>query len=346
MDVYHGISAGKLEEILRNINKIQVVLIGDLCLDVYWKADMTRSELSRETPHFPLPVVEERMSPGGGGNTAANIAALQPKNMKVLGVVGRDWRGDLLIRKLQEAGLDTADITVSNTAVTNAYCKPIRKGISELEVEDPRLDFCNYIKLQREDEERLLYALKQNAAKADLLCVCDQLLLGCITPTIREEILRLAKSGIKVVVDSRDRIGFYEEVILKPNLLEGMKALYGAYDSERESLESCAETAKNLALRTKSKICMTLGALGCVYSDGTATVHVPSHKVETPVDICGAGDTHMSAFSCALAAGAEPWEAASLANTAAEITIRKIGLTGAAAPDDIRARHAQLFPWR
>jgi bifunctional ADP-heptose synthase (sugar kinase/adenylyltransferase) len=38
-----------------------------------------------------------------------------------------------------------------------------------------------------------------------------------------------------------------------------------------------------------------------------------------------------------------PWEAASLANTAAEVTIRKIGLTGTAAPDEIRARHAQVF---
>ena len=32
---------------------------GDGCLDVYWHADMTRSELSRETPHHNLPVVQE-----------------------------------------------------------------------------------------------------------------------------------------------------------------------------------------------------------------------------------------------------------------------------------------------
>ena|GEM_PF-4288646 len=34
------------------------------------------AELSRETPHFAMPVVEERVSLGGGGNVAANMAAL------------------------------------------------------------------------------------------------------------------------------------------------------------------------------------------------------------------------------------------------------------------------------
>jgi hypothetical protein len=81
MELFNGITREGLETILSKIKNVKIVLIGDICLDVYWKADMTKSELSRETPHFSLPVIEERISPGGGGNAAANIAALLPKSL-------------------------------------------------------------------------------------------------------------------------------------------------------------------------------------------------------------------------------------------------------------------------
>jgi bifunctional ADP-heptose synthase (sugar kinase/adenylyltransferase) len=156
MEVFNGISRERLEDIVDKIENVRVALIGDICLDVYWRADMTKSELSRETPHFPLPVVKEWMSPGAGGNAAANIAALKPKSIKVLGVIGKDWRGDVLVRKLQDSGINTEDIVVSEKVVTNAYCKPFRKGISHVEYEDPRIDFNNYENLPQEDEGTLM----------------------------------------------------------------------------------------------------------------------------------------------------------------------------------------------
>ena len=57
--------------ILENISNARVGLLGDFCVDIYWHADMTKSELSRETPHYPLPVVRERVYPGAGGNDVA-----------------------------------------------------------------------------------------------------------------------------------------------------------------------------------------------------------------------------------------------------------------------------------
>ena len=71
----------QLDRILRSIQAARLLVVGDVCLDLYWYADMRRSRLSRETPHFPLPVVEERVSLGAGGNVAANLAALRPKEI-------------------------------------------------------------------------------------------------------------------------------------------------------------------------------------------------------------------------------------------------------------------------
>ena len=65
-----------LNGLLEKISKVKIGILGDLCLDVYWHADMRQSELSRETPHYPLPVVEERFSLGGAANVCANAAAL------------------------------------------------------------------------------------------------------------------------------------------------------------------------------------------------------------------------------------------------------------------------------
>ncbi len=346
MEQFNGIGRDRLDLILSGINDVRIAIIGDFCLDVYWKADMTKSEISRETPHFPLPVVEERMSPGAGGNVAVNIAALGPKSIKAMGVAGRDWRGDILTQKLAESGIDTVGIFVSDKVVTNAYCKPIRKGISNLEYEDPRLDFTNYEKLPQEAETKLCELLDEISGVTDILCVSDQMPYGCITPLVREKILSLAKNGLKVVVDSRDRISLYHGVVLKPNEVEGMRALNFNTAAAELTLENYITAAQALSRLNKSEVCMTLGALGCVFTDSKDTVYVPSYEVSKPIDICGAGDTFLSAFSCAAAAGAKSFEAASFANMAADVTIKKIGMTGTASPEEIRNRHEQILQQR
>ena len=43
----------RLEKILKNAQEKKVLIIGDFCLDAYWDADMSLSQLSLETPRFP-----------------------------------------------------------------------------------------------------------------------------------------------------------------------------------------------------------------------------------------------------------------------------------------------------
>ena len=108
-----------MKDILQKIQSVKAAVIGDFCLDVYWVADMTKSELSRETPHFPLPIVEERMSPGGAGNVVCNLCALRPADVRCIGDFGKDWRGDVLSRLLQEAGAKTDGVFFSDRRKTN-----------------------------------------------------------------------------------------------------------------------------------------------------------------------------------------------------------------------------------
>lgn len=315
-----------LQEIFSEMDNAKIAVIGDFCLDVYWLADMKRSVLSREAPHYPLPVTEERMSPGGAGNVAANVAALRPAKVTALGVIGPDWRGGALQSALRGAGVDADKLITAPGRVTNAYIKPLRGGISEVVYEDPRLDFENYTPQDADTENRLLRALQD--VDANVLCVCDQMRYGCVTPRVREAICELGAAGKTVLVDSRERIGLYRDVIVKPNEVEAARAL--GLDAPYE------EIARALSARTGRPALVTLGDKGCLVCEGGVVAPVPARKVEPPIDICGAGDTFLAGLACALAAGASLCEAAWFANTASSITIRKIKTTGVASREEIR----------
>ncbi len=308
------------------IKNLKVGIIGDFCLDVYWTADMKKSELSRETPHYPLPVVEERMSAGGAGNVAVNVSSLGVGKVYAIGCIGNDWRGKALSEQLAFSGIDTEGLVKCDGRFTNTYIKPIRCGISDVKYEDPRLDFENYEKISDETEESILKALLAIKDKIDVLCVCDQMKCGCITDKLRQEISELGKSGMKIIVDSRDRVSLYSNVTVKPNEVEAARAV------ETDDLHSAA---KLLSQKNQKPAIVTLGGKGCLVSDGTAIYEIPAFDVEPPIDFCGAGDTFMAAFGTFWASGFEPEKAALFANAASAVTIKKIGTTGSATIHEI-----------
>jgi len=342
MKPYYNMNRSRLTEILNRMNGVKIGLLGDICLDIYWHADMRKSELSRETPHFPLPVVEERMSLGGGGNVAANMAALNPEKLAVFSVIGSDWRGKELMRLLEklDSGFSNGVVTDSNR-VTNAYIKPMRKGFSDVEYEDPRLDFTSYKPLSWEVEDELVKSLDRAAEELDVLCISDQMPYGVVTERVRAHACCLARQGLRVVADSRDRIGLFSGVILKPNEIEGTAAA-GLNPDELSSAEDFAAAAHTLASKTGNKVFMTLGAKGSLYADAKETWYIPARKIDKPIDFCGAGDSSLSGFGMAIGAGAEPWEAAYIAGLCSEVTIRQIGVTGTASRTQVLKWHSQL----
>ena len=314
-----------LNEVFTRIDDVSIAVVGDFCLDIYWLADMTRSRLSRETPHFPLPVVNERMNCGGAGNVACNVAALKPKEISVYGVVGADWRGQVLGKLLRDAGVATAGLVELDGRFTNAYCKPLRKGFSDVVYEDPRLDFENAEQISESTQRGILDAIK--ACSADVICVCDQLTSGCIGSVLREGLCDMGKQGRIVLVDSRDRIGSYRNVIVKPNDLEASKVCAGEKDPEK--------TVRYLSAINGKPAFVTLGDQGCIVCENGKTVRVPGRRVLPPIDICGAGDTFMSALACAIAADCPLSEAALFANTASAVTVKKLFVTGTATREEI-----------
>jgi len=326
---------------LSKLDGVRIAIIGDLALDIYWYADMKKSELSRETPHYPLPVVREVMSLGAGGNVVANVAALKPKELYVCGVCGDDWRGDILKKKLCEIGADTSGLFVEEGTFSYAYCKPMRMGISDVIYEDPRLDFTRTDRISEKSEEKILSWLDEIESKVDILCVADQFVNGIITEKVLEKICTL---NTRVIVDSRYRVGFYnlKNGILKPNEDECRYALTKLGIDIPDGDE---ELGKSLSMATGADVLLTRGEKGSMYisAKGESTVITPALKIEGPIDICGAGDSSISAFACCTAAGAKPCEAAQIAALASGVTIQKIATTGTATREEITELYKKFF---
>lgn len=341
MNTCAKLTAAALNAAMEKFESAKLALIGDLCLDYYLRADMRLSELSRETPHFPLPVVSERASAGGAANVAVNVAALKPGKFSVIGLCGSDWRGDLLIKALREGGVDTKYVLRSDEVTTNTYMKMIRTGISDIAYEDPRVDFENRKPLSEALEDAVCSALDE--ADYDVLLVSDQLRFGIVTPKVRAHICAIAEAGKTVIVDSRDRIAEYHHVIVKPNEVEAARCFGSlcadtAFDpNDPGSLLRFAERIiPKIAAKNHARAIITLGSQGCMIYDGEAG-HCPAYSVKPPVDIVGAGDTFLAAVGTTVASGAELATAANIAALASSVTVKKIGTTGTASREELAA---------
>ena len=332
------LSMERLQALLHAARGLKVGVVGDFTLDGYWFADMARAAISRETPLYPRPVVRERYSCGGAANVAWNLAALGVAEVRAFTVVGQDWRGDLLLKALREAGVVTRDVQVVPGWSTPFFGKVLLTN-GDLQQEDARLDFVNTTRLALETEQELLARLENNLPELDAVVVADYQATGVITPGVLDGLNRLAgESGSTIfTVDSRERIGQFQGMLRKPNRLEAARWLFPDRAPEEVGLDDFAKAALYPQVDCDCPLFITLGEKGCLALDGGESHLVPAVRVPPPLDTVGAGDTFLAALTAAMAAGALPVEAARLGHLAAAVTVRKLGITGTATPEEILA---------
>jgi len=332
-----GLERSRLLEILNSFKNLSIMVIGDFALDVYWYADMTRSELSRETPHYTRPVIRETYSPGASGNICCNVKDLGVKKVFAVTALGKDWRGQILKEKLQERGILLDYVITSSKRVTSTYIKPILCGWDSQQ-EDSRLDFINYSPLPKDVENRLIENLQSVISKVDAVIIEDQMTQnGIITDDIRETLIHLAEENPEkiFVADSRERIGLFRNMVLKPNRIEAVKAMRPSRDPLKVKMDELIEIGREMQRRTKRSIYITLSDKGVLLITGSEHYSLPAAPTKPPIDPVGAGDTFIAAIGAILAAGASPVEAGIIANLAASVIIKKLNITGTASPKEI-----------
>ena len=183
-------------------------------------------------------------------------------------------------------------------------------------------------------------ALDEAAARADVIAVSDQYRCGVVTPAVRARLSALART-MPVIVDSRERATEYTGVIVKPNEVEAALAVGRDITGLTLTDEEYAEIGCALQKKNGRPVVVTLGERGALWCEEDGAVLAPTVRAEPPVDIVGAGDTFLSAFACAFAAGAAGGEALAFANLASGVTVKKIGTTGTATSEEILEKYRE-----
>jgi len=334
----------RLQEIMESFKDLSVMIVGDFALDVYWYADMTRSELSRETPHFMRPIIKETYSPGASGNICCNVTALGVKEVYAVAVVGDDWRGQILSNELRKSGVRLDRLIDSRERVTSTYIKPILCGWDSQQ-EDARIDFVNNDPMSKTTEQQLIENIKSVASNMDTIIIEDQMVSnGVITKKVREAIIGLAKKyPDKVFVsDSRERIGLFSHMVLKPNRIEAVRAVCPSRDPKEVNLEELKEIGIKLQKRARRPVYVTLSERGALVVTDTIQCQIPATPTTPPIDTVGAGDTFMAVLGTSLSAGADPIEAGIMANLAAGVVVKKLNITGTATPNEMLRKYEEV----
>lgn len=330
-----------LEQILSRIPGLAVGVLGDLFLDRYLDLDATLTEPSLETGLDAYQVVQVRSYPGAAGTVINNLAALGVKQVHAIAVVGDDGEGYELRQALAALGVvDTANVVAWTGRRTPTYTKPMLQVPGMPARELNRLDIKNRSALPQEAESRVLKALDKLWPQVDALLVLDQVSeadCGVVTGRVRLRLAQLgdADPGKLLLADSRERVGLFRSMWLKPNQAECVRAT-GAGPG----------AAARLAERAGRPVFCTQGEAGILVADPRPGRHrttlVPAFPVTGPIDVVGAGDSTSAAIACAVASGASLEDAAAFGNLVASVTIQQLGTTGTASPEQLRQRGREV----
>jgi len=321
------VNKSRLKKILSRFSKVKVLVIGDLILDEFLWGDV-----SRISPEAPVPVVwvkSESFMPGGAANVANNIHALGG-NVSLIGLVGMDERGRVLTDELDKKGIDVGGIVVDNERPTTLKTRIIAHHQQVVRIDREKLDGLSGSLL-----DQILDYVKEIIKNIDAIVIEDYG-KGLVTPKLLQEVLKLARRHKKVVIvdPKEEHFPYYKGVTaITPNHHEAAKAT-GVKIKDDASLVKIGET---LLKKLKCKgVLITLGENGMqLFEDSGKVTHIPT-VAQDVFDVSGAGDTVISTFTLALAAGANMREAAHISNIAAGVVVGKIGI-GMATPEELLA---------
>jgi rfaE bifunctional protein kinase chain/domain len=339
----------RLNQLLDRFPQVKVLVVGDFFLDKYLIIDRQLSEVSLETGLEAYQVVAVQTSPGAAGTVTSSLRALDV-GVAALGFTGDDGQGYELRQGLVARGVDIQALLQFPDRFTPTYTKPMLREADGREHELQRLDIKNRAPLPEAVEGTLTARLREILPHVHGVVIADQVQernCGVITDRLRDEIAALARAyPDKVfIADSRERIGLFREVIVKPNLREALQAVgpVGEGQTDEARAEACSA---ELVRRTHRPAFITLGARGTLVCQAGNCQHVPAVPVTGPIDIVGAGDSVMAGIVSALCAGAEPEEAALVGNLVASITIQQIGTTGTASRQQVWERFREFIQIR
>lgn len=331
----------QLEGIMSKLKDISILVLGDYFLDKYLLLDPSINEESIETGLTAFQSIGKRINPGAAGTVTNNLCTMGVGRIISLGVAGDDGEGFELLKGLKAVGVLTDYMVITGERSTPTYIKPVNINMdvcSELN----RIDIKNRIPTPGWIEDLIIERLLELSSEVDAIIVMDQVTekdCGTVTERVRKKLAGLGRDRCDLVIyaDSRANTYFFDNIIVKCNQYELLKAFHLETDKEPDD-DLIRKCGSMLSRKNNKPVYVTMGGKGQLLFEGDKIVAVPVVPAEGPFDICGAGDSATSGIVSALCCGASYCDAALLGNTVASITIQQLGTTGTASPKQILER--------
>ena len=323
----------KLQDWVSKLTGKKILLLGDMVADVYVKGYISR--VSREAPVLVLEHRGETIVPGGAANAVHNAAVLGGV-VYAVGVCGEDSAGEKLKELLHKKGVivdglfqDVKRPTITKTRILAGGQATVRQQVVRIDQESKE-------PLTKDSEESLLRYIEKILPAMDVVVISDY---GShtVSPKLRQRLISLCREqGRPCMVDSRYDIREFTGVeLIKQNEAEAAAAL-GIESLDEIGAEKAAEQI--VELLQADGILLTQGGDGMtLYVRGQGARHIPVSNRSEVYDVTGAGDTAVVTMMLALAAGADHYSAAKLANYAAVVVVRKHGTATLTAAELIEA---------
>jgi ribokinase len=281
----------------------RVLVVGSL------NADLTVRTRRLPAPGETVTGSDLVISPGGKSSNQAAAAALLGADVALLGRVGRDGNGDLLLERLAAAGVDTGYVE---------RLDGVASGTALIAVDDAGENFiivspgANGLLTPRDVEQADGFF-----SGAAVLCLCLEVGL----PTVRAAARAASAAGVRVILNPSPYADLGDELLELVDVLvvnqHELRDLVGARIVDRGEEPDWDKIAQAVAERGPDHLVVTLGAGGAVAlrptKSGTSQVYrAPAPRI-TAIDTTGSGDAFLGALAHRLASGDDIADAARFA---------------------------------
>ena len=311
----------RLIGIVRRFPQRRILVVGDSVADQFIYGAISR--VSREAPVFILRHEHTETLPGGAANCALNLASLGA-SVSLVSVAGDDEAGRALVEKLTAAGVDCSGVLITPALRTTTKVRILAGQLHSTRQQVIRIDYEGQTLEDAELRARLRDSALEHTQAADAVIISDY--NYGVADADMASFTRDAAAARKVPVlaDSRFRLAdFVGFTSATPNQDEVEQQL-GKEFTQLEELETASEQLRErLGYRA---LLVTRGSHGMMLLEaGVAPVHLEAVGAREPVDVTGAGDTVMAAYTLALASDSSFPDAARLANYAGGLVVMKRG---------------------
>lgn len=288
------------------------------------------ADLTVRTEHFPksgetVSGREFAILPGGKSANQAVQAGLLGAKVSMIGAVGQDANGSLLLESLERAGVETSGVVRSELPTGTALITVEDSGANTIVVA-PGANGDVDVAMVKANAERI--------QGASVLGLCME-----VDPAAVEAAAVIAhEGGTRVVFNNspfhaelpEGLLGAVDVLVVNEHELQDMVAVLAPAEAELLgglTDPHSADWSGYAAIMAKAgvpAVVVTLGGAGAVVLEGETITPIAPYRAEV-VDTTGAGDSFLGTLLAALASGFSLTEAAQLASAVAAYATQSLG---------------------